>query len=89
MFESPFEAIEILDWKLSFALVALSVCIVSQAVQMHVLSTERVRAQCVVLVWVDDLSADADWLQLGDVAAIDIIESLSKEENFKIVLVLV
>jgi hypothetical protein len=66
-FVMPFEAgNEVFERKLSFAVIALSIGIMSEARHMHILTATFVRAESNIFIRVQNLSANTTWLQFRD-----------------------
>lgn len=89
LLQSSLELVQILGGKLCFALVALSVCVVSETAEMHVLAAFWVRAHGYLIIRVEYLSAHATRLELWDTRLRALIVTLSEEEHIKVVQILI
>lgn len=77
--------IEIFDWKLSFALIALSVGIMSETADMHDLIATFLGTNSCLIIKVKDLPADTTRLQLRPVSVSLFIVNLSEEVYISII----
>ena len=85
----PFEINETLEWKLSFAVSALPVRIMSQTADVHELSAAFIRTHRDLVIRVQDDLAHAVGLQLRDQSLGLLVDSLSEEKHIEVVEALV
>lgn len=77
------------DRELTFAVIAFPVSIVTEAGNVHILPARLVRAQSEIIIWIQNLSAHAAWLQLRDESLSGLVKSLSEEEHINVIQLLV
>ena len=77
------------DGELTLAVIAFPVSIVAEAGYVHILPTRFVGTEGKIIIWVQNLSAHAAWLQLRYESLCRLIKSLSEEEHIKVVELLV
>lgn len=80
---------EVSDGEFTLAVIAFPVSIVAEAGHVHILPTRLVGTQGKIIIWVQDLSTHAAWLQLRNESLCGLIKSLSEEENIKVIQLLV
>ena len=80
---------EVSDGELTFAVIAFPVSIVAEAGNVHILAARLVGTQSEIIIWVQDLSAHAAWLQLRDESLSGLVKPLSEEEHINVVELLV